>query len=142
MFQFGKGEPQDYAQAAEWFRKAGDQGFPIAQYALGNLLSKGQGVPKNDAEAVMWWRRAAEQGNAAAQGSLGAAYQLGTGVPTDYGEAYFWWKVASAGEIKGLTPQDLAEILKYLGGKLSPEALSRTDERARKWLADHPAGSE
>jgi S1-C subfamily serine protease len=142
MFQLGSGEPQDYAQAAEWLRKAAEQGFPVAQLALGNLLSEGQGVRKNDAEAVMWWHRAAEQGDATAQANLGAAYQFGTGVAMDYGEAYFWWKVASAGEIKNMTPPEWAAVLKSLGSKLSPEALSRTDERARKWLADHPADTE
>jgi S1-C subfamily serine protease len=142
MFLLGKGEPQDYAQAAEWLRKAAEQGFLVAQLALGHLLSEGQGVPKNDAEAVMWWHRAAEQGNATAQINLAAAYQLGTGVRTDNSEAYFWYKVASAGEIKDVTPQELAEVLKTIGSKLSPEALSGADQRARKWLADHPADTE
>ena len=142
MFQLGRGVPQDYAQAAAWYRKAAKQGFMVAQLALGTLLSEGQGVPKDDAEAVMWWRRAAEQGDAVAQANLGAAYQLGTGVPTDYSEAYFWYKVASAGEISGVTPQGFEKVLKSLAEKLPPEALSHANERARKWLADHPADSE
>ena len=139
MFLLAKGEPQNDAQAAEWFRKAAEQGFPAAQFALGSLLSEGRGVPKSDAEAAIWWRRAAEKGDAAAQVNLGAAYQLGNGVPVDFSESYFWYKVGSTQENNGVTPQNLAELLKTVGSKLSPQALSSAAERARKWLADHPA---
>lgn len=142
MFELGKGEPQDYAQAAVWLRKSAEQGFADAQLPLGDLFYEGKGVPKSYAEAVRWWRMAAEQGDATAQLNLGAAYQFGTGVPTDYSEAYFWWKVASSGKVNNVSPQDFADRLKYLASNLSPEALSRAQERARKWLADHPPDSE
>jgi TPR repeat protein len=37
---------QDYIEAANWFRKAADQGNADAQTSLGVLYVNGQGVPK------------------------------------------------------------------------------------------------
>jgi hypothetical protein len=46
--------PQDFAQAAAWFRKAAEQGDADAQYSLGGLYYIGQGVPQDWAEAYYW----------------------------------------------------------------------------------------
>ena len=54
--------PQDYAQAAEWYRKAADQGFAGAQVNLGLLYANGQGVARDYAEALKWFRSAADRG--------------------------------------------------------------------------------
>lgn len=139
MFELGKGVTQDYAQAAAWYTKAAEQGFPFAQNALGTLLSEGNGVPKGDAEAARWFRRAAEQGDASAQLNLGAAYQFGTGVPIDYSESYYWYRVASADQVKGVSPEQLKALLDIVATHLTPEALSRVQERAREWISGHPA---
>ena len=37
MYQYGKGVPKDLVQAAEWFRKAADQGTENARKALAEL---------------------------------------------------------------------------------------------------------
>jgi len=50
----GKGFPRDMAQAAEWYRKAAEQGDATAQASLGVLYSIGQGVPRDDIEAYFW----------------------------------------------------------------------------------------
>jgi TPR repeat protein len=42
------------AQAAEWYRKAAEQGDADAQATLGVLYSLGQGVPHSDVEAYYW----------------------------------------------------------------------------------------
>jgi hypothetical protein len=138
MYELGRGITQDYAQAAAWYTKAAEQGFPFAQNALGRLLSEGNGVPKDDAEAAKWFRRAAEQGDASAQLNLGTAYQFGTGVPIDYSESYYRYRVASAGEVKGVTPEQLKALLDMVATHLTPEALSRAQERAREWISGHP----
>src|SRR5215472_6965852 len=44
LFFGGRGVPQDYAEAAKWFRKAADQGNADAQYGLGLLYFKGLAV--------------------------------------------------------------------------------------------------
>lgn len=48
------GLPQDYAEAAKWFRKAAEQNDAYAQLTLGNYLAEGQGVEQNLVEAYMW----------------------------------------------------------------------------------------
>jgi TPR repeat protein len=58
---------KDLSEAANWFRKAADQGYPDAQFHLGNSCLNGEGVAKNTSEAVRWYRKAAEQGHAYAQ---------------------------------------------------------------------------
>jgi len=96
----GKGFPQDYAQAALWYRKAAEKGLAIAQLALAELYDQGQGVPQDDTQAVLWYRKAAEQGDAKAQFNLGVMYDTGRGVPRDYAQAVSWYrKAAEQGDV-------------------------------------------
>jgi TPR repeat protein len=55
----GQGLPQDYGQAAFWYRKAADQGNAEAQLGLGLLYAQGQGVPQDYVEAYFWFDLAA-----------------------------------------------------------------------------------
>jgi Sel1 repeat len=57
----GRGVPLDYVQAAIWWRKAADQGFPEAQNNLGVLYNSGKGVPQSFAEAYFWQNLAASR---------------------------------------------------------------------------------
>ncbi len=54
LYAMGRGVPQDYTQAALWYRRAADQGHAGAQYMLGLLYDKGQGVPQDVIEAEKW----------------------------------------------------------------------------------------
>ena len=75
MYELGRGVPQNYAEAARWYRLAADQGSATAQHDLGVMYHFGQGVPQNYAEAVRWYRLAADQGYADAQHGLGLMTQ-------------------------------------------------------------------
>jgi hypothetical protein len=90
------GVPQDYTEAAEWYRKAAEQGFARGQNALGFIYIHGRGVPQNYAEALTWYRKAADQGLAEAQQDLGVMYAKGNGVPQDYVMAHMWFNLAAA----------------------------------------------
>lgn len=59
MYEQGQGIPQDYAQAALWWRKAAEQNDARAQFLLGILYREGEGVPRNPAEAYFWFDLAA-----------------------------------------------------------------------------------
>jgi localization factor PodJL len=61
-FVEGEGGPTDYAAAAQWFRRAADQGLTDSQYNLGYLFEQGRGVPPNTAEAYKWYLIAARLG--------------------------------------------------------------------------------
>jgi hypothetical protein len=55
MYQFGRGVPQDYAAAVQWFRKAADQGYAPAQLSLGYMYEEGLDVPQNYEQAYKWY---------------------------------------------------------------------------------------
>lgn len=52
------GPPQDYSEAAVWFRRAADQGNPLAQLNLAQLYQHGRGVPQDLVRAHMWYNLA------------------------------------------------------------------------------------
>jgi localization factor PodJL len=57
------GKP-DYAEAAHWFRKAGELGVRDSQFNLGILCARGLGVPQDLTQAWVWFSLAAQQGDA------------------------------------------------------------------------------
>jgi TPR repeat protein len=67
MYGTGRGVPQDFVEAARWFRLAAEQGMAEAQASLGNMYARGEGVPQDDVLAYMWHNLAAAQGNEIAQ---------------------------------------------------------------------------
>jgi uncharacterized protein len=59
MYANGRGVPQNYYEAANWFYRAACQDDALAQYMLGVAYDKGQGVPENRIEAHKWLNLAA-----------------------------------------------------------------------------------
>ncbi len=59
----GSGKP-DYAEAASWFRRAGQFGVRDSQYNLGVLYGRGLGVPQDFGQSWLWFSLAAQQGDA------------------------------------------------------------------------------
>ncbi|MEM8932329.1 MAG: caspase family protein [Acidobacteriota bacterium] len=55
----GLGTAPDVTQAAEWYRRAADQGHTPSMVALGHLLETGQGVERDEVAALDWYRKAA-----------------------------------------------------------------------------------
>ena len=95
MYRNGEGVVRDPKKAAEWYRKAAEQGYADAQNNLGLLYAGGTGVVKDEAKAAEWYRKAAEQGNAAAQNNLGLLYVDGRGVAKDEAKAVEWYRKAA-----------------------------------------------
>lgn len=59
MFEYGRGVPQNYPEAAYWYGRAAEQGHSTAQCMLGLLFDKGFGVPEDIVEAGKWLTLAA-----------------------------------------------------------------------------------
>ena len=60
----------DKAEAANWYRKAADQGNPLAMLSLARIISKGApGVEKKPELAAKLYEAAARQGEVEAQRS-------------------------------------------------------------------------
>ena len=62
LYAEGKVVPNDFAQAAKWFRKAGDQGHAEALYSLGVIYANGFSVPVDFAEGYALFCLAAKSG--------------------------------------------------------------------------------
>lgn len=62
LYEDGRGVEQNDKEAVEWYRKAAEQGYAPAQFALGCLYEDGHGVEQNEGEAIKWYRKAAAQG--------------------------------------------------------------------------------
>ena len=52
MYVEGRGVPQDYAEAAKWYRKAAQQGHAEAQSTLDIISQELDDVPQDDAEVA------------------------------------------------------------------------------------------
>ena len=91
----GNGVKQDYAVAAEWFRRAAEGGHTRAQYMLGIAYYTGRGVDRDARRAAPWFEKAATAGNARAQYQLGDAYANGRGVAKERAWAARWFAKAA-----------------------------------------------
>ena len=80
-YREGRGVPQDYAQAADWFERAAAKGSPRADYDLAilNYYGLGRGAQSERARALL--ERSAAQGYAPAMAFLGMIESL-EGDPT------------------------------------------------------------
>jgi localization factor PodJL len=59
----GAGGKPDYAEAAQWFHKAGLLGVRDSQFNLGILYARGMGVPQDLVQSWLWFSLAAQQGD-------------------------------------------------------------------------------
>ncbi|MBR5434202.1 MAG: sel1 repeat family protein, partial [Bacteroidales bacterium] len=75
MYDDGIVVPENKTEAANWYRKAAEQGDKEAQNNLGVMYLNGEGVPQDKSEAESWFRKAAEQGVEAAQNNLNLILQ-------------------------------------------------------------------
>ena len=91
----GYAVPQNYEEAAKWYRMAAEQGNADAQNNLGNLYYNGNGVPQSYTESLKWYRMAAEQNDANGQQNLATQFFYGEGVTQSYEEAVKWLRMAA-----------------------------------------------
>ena len=94
-YYLGNVIPQDYVEAAKWFRLSAEQGNKLAETLLGVMYDSGRGVAQDYAEAARWYRLAADQGQEIAQNNLGNLYYSGKGLAQNYAEAEHWFRLAA-----------------------------------------------
>ena len=95
-FERGTGVPQNYREAARWYRLSAMHAYPDAQYKLCEMSEHGRGLPQDYQEALRWCGLAADQGHGHAMFMLGRLYHTGHGVPRDVVRAHMWYNLASA----------------------------------------------
>lgn len=118
----------DAGEAAQWVRKAADQGLPAAQWFLAMLYDTGEGVPQDAALSLQWLRKAAGQGMTVAQAWLGDLYFKGTAVlPQNYNLAMEWRRKAAD---QGNSSSDKTVGQMYASGQGVPQ----DDQQAQYWF--------
>ena len=63
MYDFGRGVPEDDAEAVRWYRLAAEQGDAYAQYLVGGMHEDGKGVLKDLTTAHMWYNISSANGD-------------------------------------------------------------------------------
>lgn len=81
MFEMGsllyERPKRDTPKTLEWFKKAADAGYPMAQTAYGVFLLEGKDLPKDVVNGERYMKAAAESGDPFAQLSLSMMYARG-----------------------------------------------------------------
>ena len=128
-------------RAVPWYELAAKKGDSYAQEKLGDFWSEGRGVQRDDSEALYWWRESAHRGRASAQYRLGEKYYFGKNVEKNLAEALFWFDVVIMSHSAGFVElkRQAASYRDDAAQHLTPAELTQVQERARKWLEDHPA---
>jgi TPR repeat protein len=96
LYENGKGVPQDYAKAREWYEKAAAKDNAAAMNNLGGLYENGNGVAQDYAKARELYEKAAAKGFGTPMSNLGWLYENGKGVPQDYAKARELYEKAAA----------------------------------------------
>lgn len=121
LYDKSNGVAHNDSLAAEWYRKAAEQGNSRAQVFLGEMYLHGRVVQYKDGQdeanggrqAESLFRKAAEQGNSGGALGLGKLYQMGLGVPRDDEQAVLWFRKAAE---KGNADAQLCLGMAYVQG--------------------------
>ena len=134
MYETGRGVPQEYGEAFQWYEKSATQGDTAAQNGLGSLYQNGKGIPVDYAKARGWYNKAAELGDIDAQFNLGIMYSTGlgpTGMP-DFVAGHLWFNLAAS---RGHT--DARRARKMLEERMNRAQLALAQRLAREWTEKH-----
>jgi uncharacterized protein len=130
---------EEYKQAAEWYRKAAEQGSAAGRLHLAALYRDGgKGFPRDLAQTVAWYRQAADLGDVTAQGALGVLYSFGQGVQQNYVEAYFWLDLAASAN--DANHDKYAANRQLVGTHITADELEEVQDRIARWKAAHAQG--
>ena len=124
LLENGWGGPKDPGAAADWYRKAAEQGLAKARYNLGAMYYEGNGVPKDATAAAQWFSKAAAQGHPRAQFNLARLYETGEGLTRNLAEARRWYTEAEKATDKELA-EDARQALEELGSEDEPRRRRR-----------------
>jgi Sel1 repeat len=133
MYASGHGVRQSYAEAAQWYQDAADDGQDAAQNNLGQLYAGGRGVQRSLVQAAKLYWLAADQGNHRAQYNLAVAYRDGKGVEQDPVRAYTWYTLSAAA---GWDPEVHDKARKErddLAKDMTPTQVGQAEADAASW---------
>lgn len=127
MFERGMGAPQNYSEAAKWYRLAAEQGHAPAQFFLAAMYGSSRGVEQNFDLAVAWFQKSADQGYKDAFYPMAFANENGIGTEKNQAEALRWYKKSAEAGVW----HAMDRIAKaYLNGQLG---LAVDLDKAKEW---------
>jgi len=92
MYRFGWGVPQDYREAAKWYRMGADQGDVVAQFSLAEMYFEGSGYPK-----IIKRQQSGMRGlHIKAMPAPNLLWRICTAEAWAYYKMTLWWRVISA----------------------------------------------
>ena len=130
-------------EAADWWRKAADNGDAEALNYLAAAYAGGIGVSQDFTEAYNWWRKAAEKEYdnprdyrsvaADAQRYIAHLFTRRNLLKTDYAEAYYWSSLAAANLVLydgySHAREQTNDLSKAIATRLSSERLAEVQKR-------------
>ncbi|QIM63634.1 hypothetical protein A1D29_10205 [Pasteurellaceae bacterium Orientalotternb1] len=122
----GIGVETDVAKGIEILTTIAEQGDPLAQYQLGQILWEA----RSTVQAINWFERSANTGLPEAQFALGKLYFLGEHLPKSYGKAFHWFSLAAENQHPDAMFLLSAFYFNGYGG------LPKDEEKGRMWLKD------
>ena len=118
MYQYGRGVPQDHAEAMKWYLKMAERG------SVGQGSTEIPNTPRHDCQYFF--------GNEA-QFWLGHMYSKGQGAARDYVLAYMWFSLSAArGDEMSIKQRDI------VARDMTPAQIAEGQKLAREWRAKHP----
>ncbi len=133
MYFEGIGVEKNLSKAADWYKKAAEQGYAVGQSNLATQLLHGLGVEQDATKAAKWYERAASQNYAQAQYALANLYVSGRGVDRDYRTAREWYEKAA---VNGLAGGHTGLALLYQNGWGVQQNLAKALEHYRQAAED------
>lgn len=95
-YENGWGVEADNEQAMNFYQLAGDEGFKLGYFHLGQLHEEGRGdAPVNIEEAITWYQAAGDAQYARGFHRIGEIYEQGISMPADKDKAVYWYQQAA-----------------------------------------------
>jgi TPR repeat protein len=94
LYASGKGVPQDYAVAANWYQRSINSGGYWGQYGLAELYEQGLGVPKDTNKALSLYYEVALL-NDEARRRLFMLFETGMNIAAEDSNAIAWYRAAA-----------------------------------------------
>jgi TPR repeat protein len=128
LYQDGRGIPQSFERARQWYLIAAGRGETKAAVNLGVMNASGEGGRRDYRTAIGWFLFAAQRGDDRAKNNLGTMYFNGQGVSRDLVRAHMWYNLAAAqGDAEAI--QNRASVAHLMTAKQIARAQKMASER-------------
>ncbi|WP_052741672.1 tetratricopeptide repeat protein [Kiloniella litopenaei] len=127
---------RDYNTAFNLYLPLAEEGNQEAQYALGQMYSKGLGTKQNVTTAASWYEKAADQGHLLSQVQVGRIYFL---ITNELVKAHKWLNVITLRKIEGAKKLQLfaKQMRNDIAKEMTPEEIEQAEKEAKDWIAKH-----